>query len=897
MTQPIAARLAELRAEIATHNHRYYVLDQPSVPDAEYDRLFNELKRLEAEHPELISPDSPTQRVGGAPLAAFGQVTHEVPMLSLGNAFAETDLSDFDRRVREGLGDLLPPGDLFGDGADVAYVCEPKLDGLAVSLLYRDGVLIRGATRGDGSTGEDITANVRTIRNIPLRLLGDGWPAVLEVRGEVFMSKAGFETLNAHAIENGGKTFANPRNAAAGSLRQLDSRITATRPLQFCAYGIGQVEGSLPDNQFAILRAVQGWGIPISDELRLVEGVAALHAYYRDIGARRAALPYEIDGVVFKVNALAWQRELGFRAREPRWAVAYKFPAQEEITELLDVEFQVGRTGAVTPVARLKPVQVAGVTVSNATLHNMDEVARLGLMIGDSVIIRRAGDVIPQVVQVVTERRPAEARPVVIPQQCPVCGAQIERTQLVKRAKGKTSVSDGAIYRCVGRLSCQAQLKQAIIHFVSRRAMDIDGLGDKIVEQLVDAGLIASPADLYRLTFEQIVVLEGFAEQSTRNLLAAIDASRRPTLARFVFALGIPDVGEETAKMLAESLGSLARIQVALPEVLRWVDDVGAESAHEIYNFFQDSHNRVVISALLLNGVEIQNEKMISAKFRARPTLAGLIQHLGINYVDKEISKKVSERANQDLDEAIIFCKNMPALLSMKTNIAGRVSAKKLDAKACKLINKFFIDEKNVNFVRSLCSGDNFIDLAELLSGLDVFASYNSAAIEIARISVNNLDCAIALCQSLMQLKNVNIKTESKRSERSLDYKVYESLHSFFNKIESVNLAKAIDAQLHEFGAHWKNRDANPLINEIKAGPLDGQTWVLTGTLESLSREEGKARLEALGAKVAGSVSAKTHAVVAGASAGSKLNKAHELGISVWDEAAFLALLAAHRCD
>lgn len=792
MTQPIAARLAELRAEIATHNHRYYVLDQPSVPDAEYDRLFNELKRLEAEHPELISPDSPTQRVGGAPLAAFGQVAHEVPMLSLGNAFAETDLSDFDRRVREGLGDLLPPGDLFGDGADVTYVCEPKLDGLAVSLLYRDGLLIRGATRGDGNTGEDITANVRTIRNIPLRLLGDGWPAVLEMRGEVFMSKAGFETLNAHAIASGGKTFANPRNAAAGSLRQLDSRITATRPLQFCAYGIGQVEGALPDNQYAILRAVQGWGIPISDELRVVDGVAALHVYYRDIGARRAALPYEIDGVVFKVNALAWQRELGFRAREPRWAVAYKFPAQEEITELLDVEFQVGRTGAVTPVARLKPVQVAGVTVSNATLHNMDEVARLGLMIGDSVIIRRAGDVIPQVVQVVTERRPAEARAVVIPQQCPVCGAHIERTQLIKRSKGKTSVSEGAIYRCVGRLSCQAQLKQAIIHFVSRRAMDIDGLGDKIVEQLVDAGLIASPADLYRLTFEQIVVLEGFAEQSTRNLLAAIDASRRPTLARFVFALGIPDVGEETAKRLASALGSLARIQAALPEVLTWLPDVGMEVAHEIHHFFTDAHNRSVIATLLSQDIELQGEREISADISACTTLPELLERL---------------------------------------NISGVAT---------------------------------------------------TGAKHLAAAAQDELEAVITLSQDWLALKTLKGVSEKAR----------EGLRDFFAVAANAERARAIEAQLREFGMHWRSEKRT-----VQGLPLAGQTWVLTGTLESLSREESKARLEALGAKVAGSVSAKTHAVVAGASAGSKLNKAHELGISVWDEAAFLALLAAHRCD
>ncbi len=553
-------RILELRAELDQHNYRYHVLDEPSIPDAEYDRLFRELKALEAEHPELITADSPTQRVGSAALSAFTQVRHEVPMLSLGNAFDETDMREFDRRVSEGLD--LPTGDLFGGGAEVEYSCEPKLDGLAVSLLYQDGNLVRGATRGDGTTGEDISVNVRTVRNIPLKLHGSGWPAVLEVRGEVFMSKAGFDRLNETQLAAGGKTFANPRNAAAGSLRQLDSKITASRPLEFCCYGLGQVSEEFSDTHIGNLKQLQQWGMPISHELKLAKGIAECLDYYRDIGERRAALPYEIDGVVFKVNSLASQRELGFRAREPRWAIAHKFPAMEELTELLDVEFQVGRTGAVTPVARLKPVKVAGVTVSNATLHNMDEVARLGLMIGDTVIIRRAGDVIPQVVQVVLERRPETARPVQIPESCPVCGSHVERTQLIKRSKGRETISEGAVYRCVGRLACGAQLKQAIIHFVSRRAMDIEGLGEKSVEQLVDEGLVSSPADLYTLTFEKIVDLEGFAELSSKNLLQAIADSKRPTLARFIYALGIPDVGEETAKVLARSLASLSVFSV-----------------------------------------------------------------------------------------------------------------------------------------------------------------------------------------------------------------------------------------------------------------------------------------------------------------------------------------------
>ncbi len=787
--QTAAERIAQLRSELDDHNYRYYVLDEPSVPDAEYDRLFRELKALETEHPELVTPESPTQRVGGAAASAFGEVRHEVPMLSLGNAFEEQDLNDFDRRVREGLADLLPASDLFGGGAEVEYSCEPKLDGLAVSLLYENGVLTRGATRGDGTTGEDISVNVRTIRNVPLRLKGEGWPAVLEVRGEVFMSKAGFEALNQRQMEAGGKTFANPRNAAAGSLRQLDSKITASRPLEFCCYGFGRVEGgTLPGTQVDILEALKGWGIPISRELKLAKGVDGCRAYYEDIGARRDSLAYEIDGVVFKVNRIDFQRELGFRAREPRWAIAHKFPAREELTELLDVEFQVGRTGAVTPVARLKPVQVAGVTVSNATLHNMDEVARLGLMIGDTVIIRRAGDVIPQVMQVVTERRPADARPVEIPTQCPVCGSQVERTQLVKRSKGKESVSEGAIYRCVGRLFCQAQLKQAIIHFVSRRAMDIDGLGDKIVEQLVDKGLVKSPADLYTLTFEQVIELEGFAEVSTRNLLAAIADSRKPTLARFVFALGIPDVGEETAKLLARSLGSLARIQKALPEVLTYLPDVGGEVAYEIHNFFDDQHNREVIAQLLERGVELQDEGEVSAEFAAVATLAGFIDKLNIPFIAATGAEKLADRTG-------------------------------------------------------------------------------------------SLDALVTLSQDWLDLSTL----------KGVNEKAKQSVREYFADATRVERARAVEAQLAEFGMHWRSER-----KVVEGLPLAGQTWVLTGTLEAMSRDVAKEKLESLGAKVAGSVSAKTHCVVAGPGAGSKLAKAQELGVAVMDEEQLITLLADH---
>ena len=775
--QTAAERIARLRSEIDEHNYRYYVLDAPSVPDAEYDRLFNELRTLEAEHPELVTPESPTQRVGGEALAAFGQVRHELPMLSLGNAFAEADLLDFDRSVRKSLDRGIEM---------VEYSCEPKLDGLAVSLLYENGQLVRGATRGDGSTGEDITANVRTVRSVPLRLHGEGWPALLEVRGEIYMPRAGFEALNARAVESGAKTFANPRNAAAGSLRQLDPKITASRPLEFCCYGVGRVDGhGLPETHAGVLEALRRWGLPASRELKLAESVQGCLEYYRAIGERRQSLDYDIDGVVFKVNRLDWQRELGFRARTPHWAIAYKFPAQEEITELLGVEFQVGRTGAITPVARLRPVQVGGVTVSNATLHNMDEVARLGVSISDSVILRRAGDVIPQIVQVVFERRPADARPIEVPQQCPVCGSAVERTQLVKRGKGKAALSEGAIYRCVGRLACQAQLKQAIVHFVSRRAMDIDGLGERIVEQLVDTGLVKSPADLYTLTFEQLVVLDGFAEVSSNNLLAAITASRKPSLARFVYALGIPDVGEETAKRLARSLGALSRIEKALPEVLTWLPDVGLEVAHEIHSFFEDEHNRTVIEQLLARGIELQEEGGLHAEFAACASLGELLDKLGIPGIAATGAKKLAEAAG-------------------------------------------------------------------------------------------SLEAVIELSQDWLSLSVT----------KGLSEKARQALREFFADATNAGRARAIEAQLREFGMHWESerRCAEGL-------PLTGQTWVLTGTLESMSREQGKAKLESLGAKVAGSVSAKTACVVAGPGAGSKLARAGELGVKVLDEEAFLVLL------
>lgn len=671
-TQDLRAELDRLRSELRDWNHRYYVLDDPSVPDAEYDRSMRRLQSIEAEHPDWVTPDSPSQRVGDKPLDQFSQVAHEVPMLSLDNAFDAAELADFERRCLDRLG---------VDAAPLTYNCEPKLDGIAVSLLYRDGLLERGATRGDGTTGEDITHNVRTIGSIPLRLRGEGYPAVLEVRGEIYMPRAGFEALNARARERGDKPFVNPRNAAAGSLRQLDARLTAERPLEMCSYGVGLVEGGeLPEHHSAILACLGQWGLRTNTETDVVQGIEACEAYYEQLAAKRDQLPYDIDGIVYKVDSIELQAQLGFVSRAPRWAIARKFPAQEEVTRLLDVEFQVGRTGAITPVARLEPVFVGGVTVSNATLHNQDEIERLGAMIGDTVVVRRAGDVIPQVVSVVTERRPDDAAAIRFPDACPVCGSAVERE------------ADEAVLRCLGGLVCAAQQKAAIRHFASRRAMDVDGLGDKLVDQMVDEGLVENVAGLYQLTFDQLVGLERMGQKSADKLLKALEQSKQTTLPRFIFALGIREVGEATALNLANHFGSWADLVAAPEEALLEVDDVGPVVADHLRQFFDSEGSMAVAKALLDAGVE------------------------------------------------------WPAI--------------------------------------------------EVKSAAEL--------------------------------------------------------------------------------------------------PFAGQTWVVTGKLEAVGRNEAKSLLQSLGAKVAGSVSAKTHCVVAGPGAGSKLAKASELGIDVIDEEAFLALLANH---
>ena len=579
----ILRQYQDLVEELNKHNHRYYVLDDPSVPDIEYDRQLRELQSIEGLYREIIALDSPSQRVGGAALSSFSQIKHALPMLSLDNAFTDTELQEFERRLKDRL----------NSSADIEYVCEPKLDGAAVSLLYRDGALIYGATRGDGSVGEDITANVRTIKSVPLKLHGDNIPATLEVRGEIYLPLSGFDALNAAAVLSGDKTFVNPRNAAAGSLRQLDSKITASRPLEMCAYSVGQyLADRVPETHEDMLSALRGWGFKINDHVETVEGIAACENYYQRLAERRQILPYDIDGIVYKVNSLQLQERLGFVAKAPRWAIARKFPAQEEMTQLIDVEFQVGRTGAITPVARLEPVFVGGVTVSNATLHNGDEINRLGVRIGDTVIIRRAGDVIPQIAKVVLDKRPQNALPVVFPERCPVCQSAVRRTE------------GEAVARCSGGLFCGAQIKEAIKHFASRKAMDIDGLGDRLVELMVDESVIFSVADLYDLNVDKLVKLERMAEKSASNLIGAIAVSKKTTLAKFLYALGIREVGEATAHTLANNFGSIELIGKASADELLEIDDVGPIVARYIVNFFQNPDNLSIIQALRDAGVK-----------------------------------------------------------------------------------------------------------------------------------------------------------------------------------------------------------------------------------------------------------------------------------------------------
>jgi DNA ligase (NAD+) len=765
-----AEEIKTLRDQLNDWSYRYYVLDDPSVPDVEYDRAFRRLEELEAEHPELVTKDSPTQRVGDRPLDAFDEVRHDVPMLSLGNAFDEQELRDFDQRVRERL-------DVDGP---VAYVAEPKLDGLAVSLLYEHGELVRAATRGDGETGEDITANVRTIKSVRLKLRGDKPPARMEVRGEVVMPHDGFARLNKRQEEAGQKTFANPRNAAAGSLRQLDSRITAQRPLEFYAYSVAQLDGEdWPETHSGMLDRVREWGLRVNKEVKVCQGLDAMLSFYEDIMARRVDLGYDIDGVVYKVDRLDWQRDLGFVSRAPRWAVAHKFPAQEEITVLNEVDWQVGRTGALTPVAKLEPVQVGGVTVSNATLHNIDEIRRLDIRVGDSVVIYRAGDVIPKVVRTVPERRPKNAGEINLPTECPVCGSEILRAD------------DGVVARCTGGLICGAQQREAIKHFASRRAMDIDGLGDKLVDALVDQELIETVADLYRLKAEDVAGLERMGEKSAANLIEALEASKKMPLSRFLFALGILQIGEETAKALADAFGDLDSIRNAPLLLFLQVPDVGGEVAKAIAAFFAEEHNEKVIDGLLDAGVEPQSNGAPSRRFVDTLTLAAFLSSA------KTLGMPLSGVGTKTLETLGRHYRHLDALLKA-------------------------VDDGEDD------SGVKAGTLEKLAQGL---------------------------------------KADDWR-------KTLKDAQAYADKLADKAPAGSADER-----------------------PLEGETWVLTGTLARLTRDQAKQHLEALGAKVSGSVSGKTARVVAGESAGSKLDKARSLDVEVIDEDAFIDFLAGHGIE
>lgn len=632
-------RVNILREEINSHNYSYYVLDDPEIPDSEYDRLLRELTELENQNPKLITPDSPTQRVGSKPLNSFSEVEHEVPMLSLSNAFSDEEMNDFDRRIREGV-----------EKDNINYAAEPKLDGLAISLLYKDGLLVRAATRGDGRTGEDVTLNIRTIDAIPLKLRGTNYPELIEIRGEVVMPKAGFEKLNHQQLDKGEKPFVNPRNAAAGSLRQLDPQITATRPLSFYSYGTGLIEGlQLPNKHSEIMEKLKSWGLRINPESRVVNGVKGCQAYYESLAKKRNILPDEIDGIVYKLDDIELQNIMGFVSRAPRWAIARKFPAQEEMTKLLAIDIQVGRTGALTPVARLQPVFVGGVTVSNATLHNQDEIDRLDVRTGDTVIVRRAGDVIPQVVSVVKSKRQGKPRRFYLPDTCPVCGSETARFE------------DEAVTFCTGGLYCEAQRKEAIKHFASRRAMNVDGLGDKLVELLVDEGLIHTIDDLYKLDVEDLINLERMAEKSAKNLVTSLEQSKKTTLARFVFSLGIHSIGETTAQTLANHFATLEKIMDANEEQLLAVPDVGPIVAENLITFFKQTHNCEVVEQLISVGINWPKikKKSVDEQPLAGKTfvVTGTLETMGRNDAKaalQELGAKVSGSVSKKTDYVVV---------------------------------------------------------------------------------------------------------------------------------------------------------------------------------------------------------------------------------------------------
>jgi DNA ligase (NAD+) len=779
-SKDLAARAAELRRRIDDANYRYHVLDEPDIADIEYDKLMRELQEIEAAHPELATRDSPTQRVGAVPHDTFAEVRHQIPMLSLANAFTEEEVRDFVRRIEQRL-----------ERDEPVFSVEPKFDGLAISLRYEDGVLVTGATRGDGATGEDVTANLRTIKAIPLRLHGKGWPRVVEVRGEVYMPRAAFDKYNAEARERGGKVLVNPRNGAAGSVRMKDPAETAKRPLAFYAYALGVIEGgSLPSTHSKTLAEFRKWGLPVSNLIDTAKGADGCLEYYARIGKQRDKLPFDIDGVVYKLDDLADQREMGFVGRAPRWAIAHKFPAQEQQSVVEAIEVNIGRTGAATPTARLTPVYVGGVTVTNVTLHNADHVARLDVRIGDTVIVRRAGDVIPEIVRVVLESRPPKTKPWQMPPHCPICGSDIVREE------------GEAVARCTGELTCAAQRTQALFHFASRRAMDIEGLGERYIDELGELGYVKSVADLYKLTLDDLLEMKRRADErdgttpetvkagkvATKwadNLIEAIDQSRKTTLDRFLYSLGIAHVGESTSKALSAWFGEVALIRHLPWPILKLVPDIGGEVARAIDAFFQQEGNQRVIDDLLKLGVTITDAHVPSAKLRPVLTLANVLTEL-------EIPKLTEKRSDQ------------------------------------------------------------------------VAAAFDSLT-------------AVAKAKTLAFV------------EAGLPEETAESVSAYFGSDEGRALALRCAKAIEQLQKTTKG------AGEAKVGPLDGQIVVLTGTLSALTRDEASSKLEALGAKVAGSVSKKTSFIIAGESAGSKLEKARELGVEIWDEAKLVAFLKKHH--
>ncbi|MDP0588665.1 MAG: NAD-dependent DNA ligase LigA [Candidatus Endonucleobacter bathymodioli] len=838
----VEEEVQKLRDLLNYHNYHYFVLDDPEISDNEYDGLFRQLKLLERDNPALIVSDSPTQRVGAKPLKTFSQISHEKPMLSLDKAFSAEEFAGFNRRVQERL-------ELTGD---IEYICEPKLDGIAVSLLYEHGVLVHGATRGDGVIGEDITQNIRTIPSIPLKLLGHNWPARIDIRGEIYMPKAGFHQLNKLVEARGEKGFANPRNAAAGSLRQLDSKITAARPLTMFCYGIGLFEGGdMPSNHGDILNRLGEWGLRINNmEVKVVKTVVGCEDYYRSLAERREDLAYAIDGIVYKVNDIQLQNKLGYVARAPRWAIAYKFPAEEALTVLKGVDFQVGRTGAITPVARLEPVSVGGVTVSNATLHNMDEIKRLDIKIGDTVVVIRAGDVIPKVSKVIQALRPTSVIDIEMPDKCPVCAAVVEKVS-VKNEK------EGVAHICVGRMGCKAQRKQAIIHFVSKSALGIDGLGSETVDMLVNEDLLMSPADLYALTYESIVSLEGFAHLSAVNLISSIEQSKKTSLERFVFGLGVPGVGQETARVLADKFGHIDNLRKAKKEVTKFIEGIAHETAQSIEDYFtHDGNSRVLDQLLGKYEVLPLGKGSYSQSFVDSLTFAGFIANLGVDGVGSIKAELIASHFN-DFSELLSASDEQvwDALAEFRmgdslNNIWG------------------YIQQRVSN--NQAVHSDSCVPVVSWLKQLPFSVSV-AAQVRLSQefASVSNLmSASFSVIRKALSVTNKNAFDS-----------VSEALHN--PKIREKLLL--LESYLKEEGLHWgsmtlADKDTGDIRDD---GSLADKKFVITGKFENISRDGLKETIRKHGGVVVTSISKSTTFLVVGDKPGSKRKKAEDLGVAI----------------